>query len=39
MVLKEETPEGGFVPLSSIAPAAPKPKPAEAREEVGSFGD
>src|SRR5215204_2223303 len=34
-VLGEKEPEGGFVPLSSIAPA---PAPAS-KEEVGSFGD
>jgi hypothetical protein len=35
-ILKEPEPEPGFVPLGSIAPAAPKK---EEREEVGSFGD
>ena len=42
-VLKEQEPEGGFVPLAGIAPAQPAAKPvaapAEEREEVGSFGD
>ncbi|MEQ1946256.1 MAG: radical SAM protein [Bryobacteraceae bacterium] len=37
-VLGEKAPEG-IVPISSIAPAAPAPKPAEKQEEVGSFGD
>jgi uncharacterized radical SAM superfamily Fe-S cluster-containing enzyme len=37
-VLKEQEPDG-FVPLGGIAPAAPKAKPVEEREEVGSFGD
>ncbi len=31
--------EGGIVPISSILPAAPVAKPAEKKEEVGSFGD
>ncbi len=35
--------EGGIVPISAIAPAAPisnaAPNPAEKQEEVGSFGD
>jgi 7,8-dihydro-6-hydroxymethylpterin dimethyltransferase len=35
-VLGEKEPEGGFVPLSSIAPIAPAKK---REEEVGSFGD
>jgi hypothetical protein len=35
-VLKEQLPEGGFVPLATLS--APK-KDSEAREEVGSFGD
>ena len=43
VVLKEKTPEGGFVPLSAlggITPAAPRPVvKEEVREEVGSFGD
>ena len=33
-ILKAPKPEGGFVPLSGIKPAAPK-----AEKEVGSFGD
>ena len=37
-VLKEQ-PTPDLVPLSSILPAAPVAKPAEEREEVGSFGD
>jgi tetraether lipid synthase len=37
-VLKEQ-PTPDLVPLSSILPAAPAAKPAEEREEVGSFGD
>jgi uncharacterized radical SAM superfamily Fe-S cluster-containing enzyme len=41
-VLKEQDPDA-FVPLGGIAPAkpaaAPAEKPAEVREEVGSFGD
>ena len=32
-----EKPTPGMVPLSAIAPAAPKP--ATKQEEVGSFGD
>jgi hypothetical protein len=38
-ILKEPQPEGGFIPLGSIAPAAPKAKPVKdvAKEEV--FGD
>jgi hypothetical protein len=35
-VLGEKPVEGGIVPLSAIAPAAPKVKK---EEEVGSFGD
>jgi len=35
-VLGEKPMEGGIVPISAIAPAAPK---AEKKEEVGSFGD
>jgi uncharacterized radical SAM superfamily Fe-S cluster-containing enzyme len=35
-VLGEKPVEGGIVPLSAIAPAAPK---VEKKEEVGSFGD
>ena len=38
-VLGEKPVEGGIVPLSAIAPAAPKAKPVEKKEEVGSFGD
>ena len=38
-VLGEKPIEGGIVPLSAIAPAAPKAKKVEAEEEVGSFGD
>jgi hypothetical protein len=38
MVLKEEQPEGGFVPISSILPANAKAAKKE-EEEVGSFGD
>jgi hypothetical protein len=34
-----EKPTEGIVPLSAIAPAAPKAKKVEAEEEVGSFGD
>ena len=33
---REQQPEGGFVPLTSIAPAA---APQQKKEEVGSFGD
>ena len=35
-VLGEKEPEGGFVPLTAIAPVAPAKK---TEEEVGSFGD
>jgi uncharacterized radical SAM superfamily Fe-S cluster-containing enzyme len=41
VVLKEKVDDAGFVPLNGIVgvkPATPA-KPAEAREEVGSFGD
>jgi hypothetical protein len=38
VVLKEKPAEGGFVPLNSIGGIQPA-KPAESREEVGSFGD
>ena len=34
-----EKPPNGMVPLTSIAPAAPKAKREEKQEEVGSFGD
>jgi len=37
-VLKEKN-DPSLVQLGSIQPAAPAPKPAETREEVGSFGD
>src|SRR5437763_5724599 len=36
-ILKEPQPEGGFVPIASIAPAAPKAAEEEKKEEV--FGD
>jgi 7,8-dihydro-6-hydroxymethylpterin dimethyltransferase len=39
VVLKEKPVEAGFVPLSGIAGIKPAPKPVEAPEEVGSFGD
>ena len=44
VILKEKTPEGGFVPLSALGGIAPAPKVApaakvEKKEEVGSFGD
>ena len=42
VVLKEKPVEGGFVPLDSlggIQPAEPAAKPADSKEEVGSFGD
>ncbi len=42
VVLKEKPMEAGFVPLGAlggIAPAKPVEKAAEAKEEVGSFGD
>lgn len=38
-VLKEPEPEGGFVPLAAIAPAAPKPAAEKAEEMAGTFGD
>jgi hypothetical protein len=34
-----EKPTEGIVPLSAIAPAAPKAKKEEKQEAVGSFGD
>jgi hypothetical protein len=37
-VLGEKQPEGGFVPLTSLAPKPLAPKAAQ-EEEVGSFGD
>jgi 7,8-dihydro-6-hydroxymethylpterin dimethyltransferase len=38
-ILKEQQPEGGFVPLTTLAPANGNGKKVEEREEVGSFGD
>ena len=40
-VLKEQQPEGGFVPLGAVGGIKPAPAPAkkEMREESGSFGD
>src|SRR5262249_18454341 len=37
-ILKEQQPQGGFVPASSIQPAKPAAK-TEKEEAVGSFGD
>jgi 7,8-dihydro-6-hydroxymethylpterin dimethyltransferase len=38
-VLGEKPAPDNLVPLGAIAPAAPKAKPVEKKEEVGSFGD
>jgi 7,8-dihydro-6-hydroxymethylpterin dimethyltransferase len=38
-ILKEQLPEGGFVPLSTLSPIKPAAEKAEKQEEVGSFGD
>ncbi|HWZ42778.1 MAG TPA: hypothetical protein VNW97_04845, partial [Candidatus Saccharimonadales bacterium] len=38
-ILKEPQPEGGFIPLGSIAPAAPKAAPVESAKKEEVFGD
>jgi hypothetical protein len=38
-ILKEPQPEGGFIPLGAIAPAAPKAAPAESAKKEEVFGD
>ena len=39
VVLKEKPAEAGFVPLGALGGIQPAPAKAEAKEEVGSFGD